>query len=339
MPRRFLSEPLLVRVVAIVGIGISIALSINMFGRLADVWAGDYQSYAAGASRVLNGEALYPEYELSGPFGLGSAAFGVGFVYPPPAVLPAIPFAVLGEPVGFEVFWLLSAIGLGVAVYLVGRREGLRSGPALVLTLAVMLTAPAVDSICTGQANTFVALGLAMAWLVPAASGYVGVVGGLIKIYPGALLAWAARNHSPIGRPIGLAIAILAASLVLQGPALWADFLTTLRNGVPSLDGAPPAPRHVLALLVGPTGALALALAMTVALLLIVLWAKSPYIAFAAQSMALILPAPDWHLHYLLVPLIGVLPAIARWIAGLQAERSVSKIERGILEPAVTTRQ
>ncbi len=301
--------------------GISIALTIRSIFRVPVVWAGDYESYAMGATRFLRSEPLYAPFQLAGQYGLGDAAMGRGFVYPPPAVYLAIPFSLPGESVGFALFLALSAWALGAVAYAIAVKEGLGRSASGLVALLVLASGPAIESVATGQANTFVAAGLGLIWVRPRLSGYLAVLGALLKVFPGAGILWALRTRSPVVRPLAMGVVLSGASLLVQGPGLWADFLSSFRNGVSSSPVFPAAPRVVLAPLLGPTLSLAVILLLTVVLLVAVLRLRSERLAFGLLGLALILPAPDWYLHYLIIPLVGFLP--------LMLSRAVRLARRG----------
>jgi hypothetical protein len=285
--------------------------------RIPTVWAGDYLTYVAGGERLLAGEPLYPAFQLEGPFILGTAAFGRGFVYPPTAAVASVPFAVLGPDLGFAVFAVLSAVLLGVTTGLVGRREGLSTRASALFGLAFVLSASGIEAIATGQANTLVAASIAATWVWPRATGWLAVIGGLIKLFPLASLAWAVRERAPIVRPLLAGALLVAASVLLMGWDTWQAFITTLRNGQGWDLTVVPSPRELLGSVLGPGTVATLAgYAIAGALALASLVVPSRYAAFAMVALAMIVPAPDWYLHYLLIPLAGLAPWIAARLVG-----------------------
>ena len=286
------------------------------------IFRGDYLTYVAGATRYLDGQPLYPAWQLEGPFPLGFAAYGRGFVYPPPAVLAAVPFAALGEPAGFALFSLLAASLLGWVAYAIGRREGCSRRASLVLAVVMLVSPPAIESIATGQANTFVAIGLGAAWLRPRQSGYLAVIGGLLKLFPAAGLAWTLRRRGSLAGPVMLGTSIMLLSLLLFGVDGWRAFALTMANGHGSNTWGAVAPRLLLELVIGPGAAAIACYAAAVALLVAAVRVRSDRLAFGIMALAMILPAPDWYVHYLLIPLVGVLPAIAVRLAAWRQVRA-----------------
>jgi hypothetical protein len=281
------------------------------------ILAGDYLSYAAGGERLLAGAPLYPAFQLEGPFVLGNAAFGNGFVYPPPAAVASIPFSLLGPYMGFVMFAGLTALALGVTVAHIGRREGLSRPVSIVFGLVFVLSGPGIEAIATGQANTLVAAMVAATWVWPKATGWIAVLGGLIKLFPAASLAWAIREKAPIVRPLLLGAALVAGSILLLGWDSWRDFITTLRNGHGTPLTIVPSPREFLAIGLGETIASVVAYGIAGLLCLGALVVRSRYAAFAMIAFAMIVPGPDWYLHYLLIPLDGIAPWLATVLVGL----------------------
>jgi hypothetical protein len=281
------------------------------------IWAGDYLSYAAAGGRILAGTGIYAPMQLAGPYFLGDAAWGRGYVYPPPSALFAVPFAMVGEPAGFSVFTTVAGMAFGLAMFRVARNEGLKPLAASLFTLVVFLSPPSIESLGTGQANTLVAVGLLAIWLYPNTSGYIAVVGGVVKLFPLAGLAWAVRCRAPLVRPLILLVVLLGLSLLVQGPDTWHQFVVATQNGQSSQFSFPTPPRHILEPLIGPSLAMLVSLVGSGVLLLLTIRVRSAYLAIALLSLAMILPAPDWYVHYLLIPLAGVAPWFAQQAARL----------------------
>ena len=279
------------------------------------ILAGDYLSYVAAGQRVLDGTGIYAPFQLAGPYPLGRAAWGMGYVYPPPTAVLAVPFAWIGEPLGFAVFTTAAGMTLGLALYRVARGEGLGPGHARLFALVLLVSPPAIESLGTGQANTFVAIGLLGTWLYPRASGYLAVIGGVLKLFPLSAITWTIRTRAPVMWPLAMLVAVLALSVLLQGTDAWRDFFVASSNGQSTQFLPPTPPRQLLQPVVGPFVAFLLSLAVTGAVLILVICVRSPYLAFALLSVAMILPAPDWYVHYLVIPLAGVAPWFARQAA------------------------
>jgi hypothetical protein len=281
--------------------------------------SGDYMTYVGGAARVLQGEPLYTALQLDGPYGLDAAAWGAGFVYPPSAALMFVPTAVVAPAVGYIALVVGSAIGLGALVALIGRREGMTRPWAAAFGIGFMLLAPAIEAVSVGQANTVIAIFLAASWLWPRVSGYLAVAGGLLKVFPIVGLAWTIRERQPMLRPVLIGAGVVAVTILWMGPGTWFDFVTSLRNGQGSDETLVLAPRRLIAPLLGETiSGLALMAAAGI-VTLASLRVRSRYAAFAMVTVAMILPAPDWHYHYLLIPQVGIAPWVASKLMKLPA--------------------
>lgn len=291
--------------------GVWIAMILNSVQRIESIFMGDYLTYAAGASRLLSSSPLYPSFQLVGPFFLGDAAWGAGYVYPPSSAVLSFPLGLVSAELGFVLFTAASAVALGTVVYYIGRSHGLRRPTALGLSLLVLSSGPAIDSLSTGNVNSLAAAALGVSWLKPRWSAHSAVVGGLVKIYPGFGLLWSFRLRQPIVIPILLGFGLVALTLLWPGIDAWTDFVRTVSNGRSSGFAFIQPPRNVLEPMIGAAGASIVAVAAT-GLLALVAWRHpSDRIAFFALSLAMIMPAPDWYFHYYLIPVVGAMPLVA----------------------------
>ena len=108
---------------------------------------------------------------------------------------------------------------------------------------------------------------------------------------------------------------LLGLSLLVQGPDTWHQFLVATQNGESSQFSFPTAPRQILEPMIGASLAMLVSLAGSGLLVLLTIRVRSAYVAIALLSLAMILPAPDWYVHYLLIPLAGVAPWFAQQAA------------------------
>lgn len=279
--------------------------------------ANDLWTYRQAGTDVLLGHAIYPAAELARPFILPAAAWGKGFVYPPPAALASIPLALLPPVAGWVTFTVITAVALVAVTVEIARRAGLtgrRWGVAVaVLTL---VNGPAVGALASSNINGLVAAALGLMWLAPRWSGYLAVVGGLLKVFPGAGLVWTWRKRGPLAGPLVLGLVLSAAVLLLLGLQPWVDFVTVMHNARPS------SPYYVQSVtrVFGPVAGY-----VTAALLLgLVLVIRDDAIAFALLSIAMIVPAPDLVPHYMLIPMVGLLPLVSRTVARVTAPAPVA---------------
>ena len=275
----------------------------------------DFQTYWAGARRLLDGAPLFAPAQLNGPYRLGDMDFGTGYVYPPTAAVMSLPFGVLPVDVGWFVFNGVALAALGAAVYLIGRREGLGQTASAIVVALVLSSGPVGQAVIAGNVNLWMGVGLAAAWLWPRSASSFVVIGALIKLYPGIAILWSVRRRVWSWPPliVGAVFGVIVG--VAFGTKLWTEFLTTLANARPFGAAFPQPPRSVLDPVLGSTGASFVAYAITGLLGVAVLWVKGDHLAFFLLSMAMIMPAQDWHTHYFLIPLIGALPAVLSMLA------------------------
>jgi hypothetical protein len=287
-----------------------IAWLVDLRNQLVDIpldLMADGLSYAAGGRHLLAGEAIYAPFQLAGPYGLGAAALGQGFVYPPTAALLFVPLAPLdtaGLLVVFGAAWAL----FGLLTYRLGVRSGLGPKWAAALAVVVAFSGPAINGAVSGNANLILADALLASWLWPGSAGVLAVLGGAIKIFPVAGLIWTLRKGRSLVLPVALGVGIIVAATIVVGIPGWRDFITTFEHGRTSSGYFLSSPAEALGPLIGPIAGYGLALAAALGA-----WrVRNEAVAFALLGWAMILPAPDWYSHYLVVPLASMLP----WIVG-----------------------
>ena len=203
---------------AVVGLSLWAAAAVGTLGF-------DFLAYLQAATRVLAGERLYdPSVQVTGGFGL--------FYYPPPFVLPILPFALL-DPVVATWVWVAASIAAflaGVAVMPVN------STIRWATVLLAGLSWPFAYAIKLGQVGPMLFLLFAIGWRWlddPRAVGGSAAAGAIVKIQPGLVLVWAALTRRWSAVMVGLAVlvvAAVAATLLTGGPSVWTDYLALLRN-------------------------------------------------------------------------------------------------------------
>jgi alpha-1,2-mannosyltransferase len=268
----------------------------------------DFLTYWAGSRHLLTGAPVYAPEQLSGPYRLGDMDYGTGYVYPPTAAVLTLPLALLPVDLGWLVFNGVALACLGTAVYLVARREGLGQIAAAIVVGVVLFSGPVAQAVIAGNVNLWIGVGLAAAWLWPRTSSWFAVAGALIKLYPGIAILWSIRRRVWSWTPFLLGLGIGIITLAAFGTSLWTEFLTSLSNARPFGAAFPQPPRSVLDPLLGATGASLVAYAATAALGIAALGVPGDRLAFFLLSLAMIMPAQDWHTHYFVIPLIGALP-------------------------------
>jgi hypothetical protein len=178
----------------------------------------DWLTYVRGSELVFSGQSPYAAFQLEGPYPLGTAANGNGFVYPPSAAVVMAPFL---HP--FELWATLGIVLFAGGLLAIARHHGLSllvPGTAMLLSSAVLWSGT-----ISGAASPAIAglLGLA----------YVGVptagIAAAVKLFPASwvILGWSRWIA------IGAAVPILV-SVALAGFGPWLEYPTAFRNAEPA---------------------------------------------------------------------------------------------------------
>ena len=296
----------------LVGLGLAIWI-VDLEIQVANVlpfWMDDAQSYAAAGHHLLLGQPLYAPFQLAGPYGLGDAAWGRGFVYPPTAALLFAPLGPLnGDALAlvFAATWAL----FGFLSFRLAQQSGIETRASALLSGFVMFSGPAINAASSGNVNIIVADGLLASWLWPKSSGMIAVLGGAIKFFPAAGIVWTMRHHLSLRWPLVLGGILVAMATCVVGLTGWADFIAAFENGRSSSFYYLDSPAQFLGPGIGPIAGYGLAL-----IALGGAWRlRDEATAFALLGWAMILPAPDWWSHYLVVPLAAMLPWIYAGVA------------------------
>lgn len=189
--------------------------------------AVDWQTYVAGANKVLAGQTPYAPWQLTGPYLLGDAAGGDGFVYPPSAAILLAPFVqTYALWVAFNLVVYVAGVLAVVAVSV-----GLSPLPVAVGLWIALLPSWLWDGIINGGVTPALAGGLGLIYAgVPLAG-----VGAAVKLVPGAWVALPMRvdvRRGLVGAAVGFGVPA-AISVALAGLGPWADFVVAIGNGRP----------------------------------------------------------------------------------------------------------
>ncbi len=270
----------------------------------------DAESYATAGRHLLAGQTLYAPFQLAGAYGLGDAAWGRGFVYPPTAALLFAPLAPFGQMALGAVF-MIALAALGWLAYRLARQASLGVGTSWLLAAVVTFSGPAINAASSGNVNLLIADALLASWLWPRSSGYLAVLGGLVKFFPAAGLLWTIRKGGSVAGPIVLGLGAVGLTTLVVGVGGWSDFLAAFAHGHSSSWYFIASPAQSLGPGLGTVVGYGLA-----GLALLGAWRlKNERVAFALLGWAMILPAPDWWSHYLVVPLAAMLPWAVRALA------------------------
>jgi alpha-1,2-mannosyltransferase len=218
----------------------------------ADQVGYDFRFYWTAASQLLEGQPIYSAQQLAGPY---PPQGQLGFLYPPPFAVVAIPFAAAfptESTAGLPIWSALGALVLAASILALARAERLATRFPLLagqwvwlLVAAAFVSAPVVAELVYGNVNLFLVGLLTAAWLGlrrgdrlgDAVAGIALGVATLIKIFPGLLLLWLVLRGR--GRPVAwagtAAAALSVAALPATGIEAWTQYPTVLLNmGVPA---------------------------------------------------------------------------------------------------------
>lgn len=266
----------------------------------------DAQSYGA----ALNRDGIYPDYQLAGSYLMDAMSFGRGYVYPPTSLIFLAPLAL-----GAWTYPLLSVgstIALVVAVLLIIRQEvGLTIPLALAISGVTLALYPTAVSASSGQVNMVVAASFGAAWVVPRSAGWLGVAGGLLKVFPAALLFWAVRRRAPLIKPFIAGALAVGFTVALWGIQVWFDYGTVALNAEPSCNLMARLSVHCV------TGNSLIGFGLAAVLLMGALFVRGDEQAFALLGLAIWAATPEMWPHYWLVVGVAFLPfALQRFRRG-----------------------
>jgi hypothetical protein len=283
----------------------------------------DWDTYAAAARRLLDGGQIYAPEQLQGPYAFVDVTYR-GYVYPPPSVLLFVPFLVFGYPFWAAVNVALLLSGLVAAA----RREiGRHSPVALTLIPAgLLLCIPLYEGVGIGNVNVGIAGLFAWAWAIGRGrSPALGALLGLLKLAPGALVAWTDRTR--FVRSVAAAAAVVAlvglTTLPIVGVQSWLDYAAAVGNAMPRCEmtnaGAVPV-SCALASVAGPIG-LRLAILLAAALAIGSVLVRGDLAAFGLVVAASVTPLAEMHLHVWLFPIVFLAIAGFRLLAWAERRR------------------
>jgi hypothetical protein len=283
-----------------------------------DTLGYDFAAYRSAAQRVLDGQPLYdPNVAVAGGFAI--------FLYPPPSVVLFIPFVPMAW---LPAVWLWTAIlfaSVVAAVALMPVAPGVR----WLMLLLAGLSWPVAYSLKLGQVGPLLLLVFVVCWRAidrQRTFGISSALGGLLKLQPFLLVAWAFATRRPVAVTAALATVVVAvlATLPIVGMQSYADYVallsrvsdavTTPHNAAPGAIayqlGAPEEVARTIQL-----GALVLSLVVV----LVAMW-RSTLVGLMAVIVASQLLSPLLWDHYaivLLVPVAFLLDRGHAWAAAI----------------------
>ena len=297
----------------------------------------DYHAYANAADRLLHGQALYDRsVNVAGGFAI--------YLYPPPFVFLALPFALLPASIG-PVAWIgamAAAFFVGVALLPVKRDV------RWAIVLLGGLSWPLAYSLKLGQVGPLLFLLFAAGWRWLDRPGRLGTaiaLGTIVKVQPAILLGWVALNRR--WRAVGIALLVLVVAALgatlLTGLATWSDYVELLRRvSAPVTTAHNFTPGAIAFQLGAPEGiAGAIQLIATLAVLAVTGWAavRSPaevgYLTAATASQLLSPLLWDHYAMLLLLPVAWLLERRRWWAALIPLATATPIVLLGIVPAAI----
>jgi Glycosyltransferase family 87 len=185
----------------------------------------DFLTFRAAAWDLLHGRSPYPHVDPS------VLAAGRGFVYPPIAAYPFIPFTALPAHVAIIVYLLASLVAIALALWLVGVRDWRVLG-------VVLLWEPVLMWLLEGPIEPWMLLLLACAWRWRTHTVRLAAIVALLvslKLFMWPLLVWllaTRRNRAFLASVAMTAVFVLVpfASVGLHALRTYPHLLQTLTN-------------------------------------------------------------------------------------------------------------
>jgi hypothetical protein len=297
----------------------------------------DYQAYAHAVQRLIHGEPLYDQsVNAAGGFAI--------YLYPPPFVLIALPFALLPTAAQPEVWIAATATAFLVGTALLPVKREVRWA----IVLLGGLSWPLAYSLKLGQVGPLLFLLFAAGWRWldrPGRLGATVALGAIVKIQPAIVLVWAAVDRR--WRVIGVAIVVLAAAAVLAtlvaGFRTWSDYVAVLRQVSAPITTPHNFTPGAIAFQLGASEALAsgLQLVVTISVLVAIAWTalRSPAeVGFLTAVTASQLLSPILWDHYamlLLLPVAWLLDRRQWWAALIPLATATPIVLLGIVPAAI----
>ena len=297
----------------------------------------DYHAYANAADRLLHGQALYdPSVNVAGGFAI--------YLYPPPFVALAVPFALLPASIA-PAAWIaamLIAFLVGAAVMPV-RRE-----VRWAIALLGGLSWPLAYSLKLGQVGPLLFLLFAAGWRWldrPGRLGALIALGTIVKVQPAILLVWAGLTRRWRAVGVALLVGLVAAlgATLLTGLATWTDYLELLRRVTAPVTTAHNFTPGAIAFQLGASEGVAsvIQLATTVGVVLVTVWAalRMPaevgYLTAAIASQLLSPLLWDHYAMLLLLPVAWLLERRRWWAALIPLATATPIVLLGLVPAAV----
>jgi hypothetical protein len=294
---------LLVVAVGISGLAIAAGFGAHSYS--------DFHIFWDAGRAVLHGHDPYPAASPGALHGQNQ------FVYPAPAALVMVPFALLPLPVAATAFLLLSILALAASLHLLGVRD-LRCHAAAFISLA------ALQGLVMGTVTPVLMLALAAAWRFRGSVRWVAAAGSCaigLKLFLAPAVIWlvATRRWRAAMTASAVAGAVLLAAWAVVGISTLRTY-PALLSALTKVEGHFGFSTYALLTRLGVDGRLANAAVMALVVLLAVAAVavagrdRGDGRAFAIAVVACLVASPIVWLHYLallLVPIAVLRPAFS----------------------------
>lgn len=287
--------------------------------------AYDYHCYEGAARALTDGRPLYDN-----AFAIHVGTCPGTYTYPPPFVVAVVPWLQLGEAAPAAWCVAIAACFL-LATFLLPVRLEVR---ALVMTLGA-LDWPLLYAVKLGQVGPILYLLFAIAWRSidrgprneAAGIGAAAAFGGIVKVQPALLALWAlaTRRYRAFAAAVGIAAAVILATLPFTGVQSWFTYADLVRGLGGTFDTPHDFAPGAIAFTAGAgnTGASVIqaAAAILAAACLLAAWRyASPVVGFQATIVAsqlLSAPLRDHYAVLLLLPTAFLLERGRRWAVAI----------------------
>ena len=204
--------------------------TVNPFGY-------DFFAYQDAAVRLSDGGSPYLPTLLNGT---SSTVEEGAYLYPPLLAQLLVPLTALSDVVAYAIFSLVGLVAFTLASLLLWRHTGGRVTPVGVIFAGAILIClqPFYSTLLNGNLGLLLTACVSLA--IVGSPLLAGVIGGLLKVVPGALLLM--TRPRDLSRRALLAVALIFSGSLLLSPAAWQTYLftalpATIVNSDPVGDG------------------------------------------------------------------------------------------------------
>jgi hypothetical protein len=284
---------------------------------VAPPWS-DWQTQANAVQRVLSGQKLYADAQLTGPYYMTGVILK-GWTYPPASIPVLLPFA--WGNVGL-VAWLALSVGLfigGLAAILRRELGRILPWPMAFVLLGLAAYRPFGEGFAAGNANVALAGLYAFCWASDERRRWIAPLSGIaatFKVFPGLMVLWAARVQGwrPIVVAAGVTLLLSVISLPLVGGIpTWRDFATSLLNAQPPCQSYNTLSiACVFAPMTGFGIAKVLGYIAVAVFAIATLRVKDRFSAFVLLGATMLAGVTDMHIHYWVFVYVVIVVATSR---------------------------